>query len=83
VRFVDYIEIGTDFVHDGSLVMSDQSFATYFPWRNAGGDPLSTIDFGLVRLNANADAKLVAAIRHGKKLGIEGGCNAVASTLGA
>ncbi|MDZ4851065.1 MAG: FtsX-like permease family protein [Pirellulaceae bacterium] len=56
LTFVDYVEIGTDFVHDGSLVMSDQSFATYFPWRNSGGDPLSTVDFGLVRLNSGSDA---------------------------
>lgn len=59
LTFVDYVEIGTDFVHDGSLVMSDQSFATYFPWRNAGGDPLSTVDFGLVRLNSGSDASRV------------------------
>ncbi len=59
LSFVDYVEIGTDFVHDGSLVMSDQSFATYFPWRNSGGDPLSTVDFGLIRLTENSDPKLV------------------------
>ena len=59
LRFVDYVEIGTDFVHDGSLVMSDQSFASYFPWRNSGGDPLSTVDFGLIRLTNHANAKQV------------------------
>jgi putative ABC transport system permease protein len=56
LNFVDYVEIGTDFVHDGSLVMSDQSFASYFPWRNSGGDPLATVDFGLIRLTADASA---------------------------
>lgn len=55
LQFVDYVEIGTDFVHDGSLVISDQSFATYFPWRNAGGDPLATVDFGLIRVDPHAE----------------------------
>ncbi len=59
LSFVDYVEIGTDFVHDGSLVMSDQSFAKYFPWRNSGGDPLSTVDFGLIRLMEKSEPKLV------------------------
>lgn len=55
LRFVDFVEIGTDFVHDGSLVMSDQNFASYFPWRNSGGDPLSTVDFGLIRWKPNSN----------------------------
>ncbi len=59
LRFLDYVEIGTDFVHDGSLVMSDQSFATYFPWRNSGGDPLATVDFGLIQLRPDADVSRV------------------------
>ena len=59
LHFLDYVEIGTDFVHDGSLVMSDQSFATYFPWRNSGGDPLATVDFGLIQLRPDADVRRV------------------------
>lgn len=55
----DYITIGTDFVHDGSIVVSSQSFASYFPLRVLGGDPLSIVDMGLVRLSSDADRESV------------------------
>ncbi len=57
LRFVDYIEIGTDFVHDGSLVMSNDNFSRYFPSRKMGGDPLSIVDFGLVQLKPGSEVK--------------------------
>ncbi len=59
LQFVDYIEIGTDFVHDGSLVMSSQNFAEYFPRRNGLNDPLAIVDFGLVQLEPGADPQQV------------------------
>jgi putative ABC transport system permease protein len=57
LKLVDYIEIGTDFVHDGSLVMSNDNFARYFPSRKLGGDPLSIVDFGLVQLKPGVPVK--------------------------
>lgn len=51
VRFVDWVEIGTDFVYDGSLVLSDRSVEHFFPFRNPGGAPLAAVDLGLVRLD--------------------------------
>jgi putative ABC transport system permease protein len=50
VRFVDWVEIGTDFVYDGSLVLSDRAVEHFFPLRNPGGAPLAAVDLGLVRL---------------------------------
>jgi putative ABC transport system permease protein len=60
IHLVDYTEIGTDFVHDGSMVMSSDNFSKYFPNRNPGREPLSTIDFGLVQLQPGVDAFKVA-----------------------
>ncbi|MFN7873864.1 MAG: FtsX-like permease family protein [Pirellula sp.] len=51
VRFVDWVEIGTDFVYDGSLVLSDRAVEHFFPLRNPGGAPLAAVDLGLVRLD--------------------------------
>jgi putative ABC transport system permease protein len=59
LKFVEYTEIGTDFVHDGSLVMSDENFSKYFPFRNPGKSPLSSVDYGLVQLSPGADPKAV------------------------
>jgi putative ABC transport system permease protein len=59
LQFVGYVEIGTDFVHDGSLVMSNDNFARYFPSRKIGSDPLSIVDFGLVQLKPGAVTKAI------------------------
>jgi putative ABC transport system permease protein len=50
VRFVDWVEIGTDFVYDGSLVISDRAVEHFFPLRNPSGSPLEAVDLGLIRL---------------------------------
>lgn len=50
VRFVDWVEIGTDFVYDGSLVISDRAVEHFFPFRNQNGAPLDAVDLGLIRL---------------------------------
>jgi putative ABC transport system permease protein len=50
VKFVDWVEIGTDFVYDGSLVISDRAVEHFFPFRNPRGSPLEAVDLGLVKL---------------------------------
>jgi len=55
LRIIDEVSIGTDFVHDGTLLFSDRAMAHYFPARNPGGDPLQLVDLGLVQLTQGAD----------------------------
>ena len=54
LHVVDTISIGTDFANDGTLLMSDRSFAQYFGNR-ARGEPTSEIDFALFRLRPGAN----------------------------
>jgi putative ABC transport system permease protein len=55
LHIVGFVDIGTDFVHDGSIVVSDAAIRHFFPMR-AGGrdDPLRVVDFGLVQLSDGA-----------------------------
>lgn len=55
MRLVGTFELGTDFAHDGNLVMSADNFADYYPHRKRFGDPLSVIDIGVVHLQEGAD----------------------------
>lgn len=55
LKLVGTFELGTDFAHDGNLVMSAENFASYYPHRKHFGDPLSVIDIGVVHLRADAD----------------------------
>jgi len=55
LRLVGTFDLGTDFAHDGNLVMNAENFAKYFPHRKRFGDPLSVIDIGLVHLQPGAD----------------------------
>lgn len=55
VQLTGVFELGTDFAHDGNLVMSAENFALYFPERLAFGDPLSVVDIGIVQLQGDAD----------------------------
>lgn len=55
LRLVGTFELGTDFAHDGNLVMNAENFANYFPHRKRFGDPLSVIDIGVVHLQPDAD----------------------------
>ena len=65
IEMAGTFELGTDFAHDGNLLMSTTNFAHYFPLRARGADPLSLVDFGLLRLapGANAIAVQDAVIR--------------------
>jgi putative ABC transport system permease protein len=53
--------MGTDFINDGSLIMSAQNFAGYCPHFAEGDDPLSRVTLGIVRLSPNADLEQVKA----------------------
>lgn len=59
LRLLGTLEIGTDFANDGNLLVSQQTLATYFPFRGQG-DPLSIVDFGLIRLHAGEDPEEAA-----------------------
>ena len=60
LRIVDWVQIGTDFVHDGSLIVSEEAIRHFFPLR-AGGrdDPLRVVDFGLIQLEPGANVEQV------------------------
>lgn len=59
VRMVGTFDIGTDFANDGNIILSLDSLAHFFPFRGEG-DPLSVVDFGLIRLRPGADPEEVA-----------------------
>jgi putative ABC transport system permease protein len=59
IRLVGTFALGTDFLSDGTLVMSTASFAHYFPHRVPGGDPLSRVDLGILRVRAGSDVRAV------------------------
>lgn len=52
-------KLGTDFVNDGNLLMSDRSFARFFPQRNLGKDPLEKVDIGVVRVSEGSSPQAV------------------------
>lgn len=55
VHLVGNFTLGTDFSTDGSLIMSAQNYARFFPYASGGlGDPLSKIDLGIIKLDENA-----------------------------
>ena len=68
LRLVGTFQLGTDFYNDGNLIMSRENFARYFPFRVPGGDPLTQVDLGVVRIDPGADLSKVQA-RLEKRLG--------------
>jgi len=61
INLVGTFDLGTDFAHDGNLVMSAESFARFFPERVQAGDPLSVVDMAIVHVTAGADVERVRA----------------------
>jgi putative ABC transport system permease protein len=57
VQLVGTFEMGTDFAHDGNLVMSAKNFAELYPYRKQFGDPLSVVDLGLVNVAEDANVE--------------------------
>jgi len=50
LTLIGTFNLGTDFAHDGNLVMSSVNFAKFFPHRKRFGDPLSVVDMGIVHV---------------------------------
>ena len=59
VEMKEWIEIGTDFVYDGSVVVSDRGVEHFFPFRNGTKPPLAAVDLGLVKLSEGASKTTV------------------------
>jgi len=51
-------KLGTDFANEGTLIMSMENFARYFPFRGQGR-PLSIVDVGLLNVQSGADPEHV------------------------
>lgn len=64
ISLVGTFHLGTDFAHDGNLVMSAQNFSTYFPQHQRFGDPLGVVDMGIIHVEPGCD---VATICRGLK----------------
>jgi putative ABC transport system permease protein len=54
IKLHDWVTIGTDFVYDGTLIVSEAGVERYFPNRNGRGQPLAAVDLGLVRIEPDA-----------------------------
>jgi putative ABC transport system permease protein len=50
LRLVGEFRLGVDFATEGNLLMTARNFARYFPMRAEGSDPLSQVDFAIVKL---------------------------------
>jgi putative ABC transport system permease protein len=59
ITLVGTFDLGTDFAHDGNLVMSAENFAEFFPQRQQGLDPLGVVDIGIIHLVPGADLDTV------------------------
>ena len=58
LTLVGFFELGIDFSNDGNMIMTPRNFVEYFPQRGSG-DPLSVVDYGIVRCTAAADRGMV------------------------
>ena len=58
IAIVGAFNMAADFANEGTLVISKENFADYFPSR-AGGRPLSIVDVGLVNVAPGADVNEV------------------------
>jgi len=61
VRMKEWVEIGTDFVYDGSLILTERGVEHFFPFRNGTKRPLAAVDLGLVVLEPGIDQLTVQA----------------------
>ncbi len=60
LRIIGVFESGINFSNDGNLIMSPANFAQYFSFRG-DGDPLSMVDYGIVRCDPGADVDEVVS----------------------
>ena len=47
VSIIGLFQLGQDFAHDGNMLMGQDNFANYFPYR--ARNPLSVVDLGIIR----------------------------------
>jgi putative ABC transport system permease protein len=59
INLVGYVEIGTDFVNDGTIVVSTENFESYVPFKYNGQSVLSGVDIGLVQLQPGANIQAI------------------------
>lgn len=59
VQVADTFELGTDFASDGSVIMSDSTFAHIFPDELEPAATLSLAEIGVVRVHPGADVQTV------------------------
>ena len=59
LNVVAAVDVGTDFANDGTIIVSDRSFAEYFYFRG-NGDPLGRVDLAVIRLRHGEDPSKVA-----------------------
>ncbi len=59
VEMKEWIDIGTDFVYDGSVIVSESGVEHFFPFRNGTKPPLAAVDLGLVKLSEGASRTTV------------------------
>lgn len=57
----DTFNLGTDFAHDGTLLMSERIFPRYFPWRTRSSNPLEIVDVGLVKIRDSRQLERIRA----------------------
>ncbi len=60
LQIVATVPIGADFANEGTLLMSDENFADYFPFRNQG-QPLEIVDLGLIQIRKGTNSEEVAS----------------------
>jgi putative ABC transport system permease protein len=61
VEVVGDFELGTDFLADGNLIMSDRNFLKLFPIPPAPRSRLNRVDIGVIRVEPSADPREVQA----------------------
>ncbi len=59
IALVGTFRLGTDFAHDGNLIMSAQNFGRYFPQHQRFGDPLGVVDMGIVHVDPAQDVDAI------------------------
>ena len=50
IEVAGLIPLGTDFVHDGNMLLSLYDIPDVLPWRNGKSEPLARVDIGMIRL---------------------------------
>ena len=61
VRVIGTFSLGTDFVVDGNVIMSDRNYLKLFPQRDATQPRLRRVEIGVVKLEPGSDADAVKA----------------------